>query len=79
VIDRTGLPLRATNGDARRAMEGFRLMDTSSFEQVSRDEFNIALEESKASSIFRQQFARFEPQYYEDDRTAWSIARGSRY
>lgn len=40
-------------------------MDMSSFEHVSRDEFNIALEESKASSTFRQQFARFEPLYYE--------------
>jgi hypothetical protein len=37
----------------------------SSFQQVSRDEFDRVLEKSKASSTFREQFARYEPQYYE--------------
>ncbi len=36
-----------------------------SFQQVSRDEFDRILEKSKASSTFREQFARYEPQYYE--------------
>jgi hypothetical protein len=35
------------------------------FQQVSRDEFDRILEKSKASSTFREQFARYEPQYYE--------------
>ncbi len=40
-------------------------MDMSSFEQVSREEFNLAIEASMASATFREQFARYEPQYYE--------------
>lgn len=35
------------------------------FEQVSLDEFKLALERSAASQLFRKQFARFSPSYYE--------------
>jgi hypothetical protein len=40
-------------------------MDMSSFEQVSREEFNLAIEASTASATFREQLARYVPQYYE--------------
>jgi hypothetical protein len=37
----------------------------TAFEHVSLDEFNRALSQCAASQIFRKQFARFQPQYYE--------------
>jgi hypothetical protein len=36
-------------------------MDLSSFEDVSREEFDLALQHSKASPSFRKQYARFAP------------------
>ncbi len=37
----------------------------TSFELVSLDEFKLALAKSVASELFREQFARFSPSYYE--------------
>jgi len=35
------------------------------FEKVSRDEFDSILSKSAASPVFRKEFARYDPQYYE--------------
>jgi hypothetical protein len=40
-------------------------MDLSSFKDVSREEFDAALKQSKASSLFRKQYARFAPSWFE--------------
>lgn len=41
-------------------------MDLSSFEDVSREEFDEALKQSTASPLFRKQYARFAPGWFEE-------------
>jgi len=41
-------------------------MDLSSFEHVTREEFDRALVQSKASAMFRKQYARFAPSWFDE-------------
>jgi hypothetical protein len=42
------------------------IMDMSSFEQVTREEFDRAIEQSRGSAVFRKQYARFAPSWFDE-------------